>query len=155
VSIRVEALGVSITIADGSIAIAQTKTEIPAGTAPTMGDPAVASRQALPNSQEIPVQPSPLETPHRTSPPGSNGPTELPADGDSGTAVPASGKGFAYSGDSQYAQWAPALTGSPRDSGTAVPASQTNPLWNDDVEGLTTLPSQQALSGQTKLPWSD
>ena len=30
VSIRVEALGVSITIADGDIAIEQTKTEIPA-----------------------------------------------------------------------------------------------------------------------------
>jgi hypothetical protein len=50
VSIRVEALGVSITIADGSIAIRQTKTEI-VDTALKVEGPTAASRQALPAAQ--------------------------------------------------------------------------------------------------------
>jgi GcrA cell cycle regulator len=45
VSIRVEALGVSITIADSSIAIQQTRTDIPAAV-PNVKRPAGASRQA-------------------------------------------------------------------------------------------------------------
>ena len=47
VSIRVEALGVSITIADGSIAIEQTKTEIPAATVSKTDSP-TAAKQSLP-----------------------------------------------------------------------------------------------------------
>jgi hypothetical protein len=46
VSIRVEALGVSITIADGSIAIEQTKTELPAAAVPKVESRAVAISKA-------------------------------------------------------------------------------------------------------------
>ena len=136
VSIRVEALGVSITIADGSIAIEQTKTEIPAAAvlkaegpvAATGGAAPASGCQPLPDLHEIPVRPfrpvtervpplpkrvddsavrkdgiSPTgekfknlpttdaensapvideleQTLHRSSPPGSNGPTGLPGD---------------------------------------------------------------------------
>jgi hypothetical protein len=49
VSIRVEALGVSITIADGSIAIEQRKTEIPAVSAvPKVESPAAATSETVP-----------------------------------------------------------------------------------------------------------
>jgi hypothetical protein len=55
VSIRVEALGVSITIADGSIAIEQMKTTAVSAAPESV---AAASRQAMPESSEIPVQAS-------------------------------------------------------------------------------------------------
>jgi hypothetical protein len=61
VSIRVEALGVSITIADGSIAIEQTKTEIPAvGAAPKVGSPAAATNETVPASTVITERVPPL-----------------------------------------------------------------------------------------------
>ena len=57
VSIRVEALGVSIAfrIADGGVAVEQTKTEIPAAV-PKVKSAATASREALPEPHESPVQ---------------------------------------------------------------------------------------------------
>jgi hypothetical protein len=114
VSIRVEALGVSITIADGSIAIEQTKTESPAaavlkaegpvatagGTAPAsavitervppipndVGDSAVWRGSGAGNS--APVIDELEQAPPRSSPPGSNGPAELPGDSDAGESGP-------------------------------------------------------------------
>src|SRR5262249_38914162 len=54
VSIRVQALGVSITIADGSIAIEQTKTETPAaGVVPKVEGPAAATGETVPASTVI------------------------------------------------------------------------------------------------------
>jgi hypothetical protein len=149
----------------GSIAIEQSKTELPAVAAPKAESPTAASCQALqkssgsplqasptnvptnqplpdlrkrtqslPDPREIPVRASPMPVQPSSSPavaatygepksgrqdqppPGSNGLTELPEDSDEG----------------QEAQWAPALTGSPRHSGTAVPAGLTKPLWTDE-----------------------
>jgi hypothetical protein len=61
VSIRVEALGVSITIADGSIAIEQTKTEIPAvSAAPKVESPAAATSETVPTSTVITERVPPL-----------------------------------------------------------------------------------------------
>jgi hypothetical protein len=177
VRIRVEALSVSITIADGSIAIEQTKTEIPAGTAPKMESPAAANpvqaspasvptnqplpnlpkrTQSLPDSQEIPARASPMpvrpsrsvtkrappnpkgdstvqgtsdtgtsvideleQTPHGSSPPGSNGPIELPEDG--------------------------------RQAIVEFPSSQTKPLWSDEeVEKLRALYPTHSASAIAK-----
>jgi hypothetical protein len=151
VCIRVEALGVSITIADGNIAIEQTKAEKPAVTAaskgrnqkmpkwaiPAITNGAVAANgsQPLPDLPEIPaLGKSPSEvTSHRPSP--ENGSAGLSEDdrqveSPSEDAVPAgspedSGTDFAH-------------------SGTTVPASgksgQTRPLWsNEEVEKLKAL----------------
>jgi hypothetical protein len=127
VSIRVEALGVSI-----NIAIEQTKTELPVA-ASKAEDPATAERPSLPERLPEDVDNSAvggdlgaensapvIDDFHRPSPPKSNGPTELPADGN---------------------------------PGTAVPASQTKPVWSDEeVETLRALyPTHSASAIATQL----
>jgi hypothetical protein len=68
VSIRLKALGVSITSADGSVAIEQTSIGNPAASVTPKAERFVASsRQALPKSPEIPVQASPTGTARPTS----------------------------------------------------------------------------------------
>jgi hypothetical protein len=129
VSIRVEALGVSITIADGSIAIEQTKMEIPAAT--VAEGPAAARRQFLPEPLPERVDNSAvrgdsdaensapaIDEFHRPSLPGSNGPTELAAN-----------------------------------SGEQTRSSQTKPLWSDEeVEKLRALyPTHSASAIATEL----
>jgi hypothetical protein len=142
VSIRVEALGVSITIADGSIAIEQTKTELPAAAVskvdsgrhgltrlPTKSDkdleaPAAASHQALPESPGSLEQASPISG-----------------------AVPANGRRplireleQAPPGPSPAGRNGPARP--PGDSGAenSAAARQTKPVWSDEeVEKLRAL----------------
>ena len=114
VSIRVEALGVSITIADGSIAIEQTKTEIPAAAVLKAEGPVAAPSAKVPINTSVDDRAPALtgtprdsstaipatdwgdsgwktavideveQTPYQSSPPGSNGPTDLPGDSDKG-----------------------------------------------------------------------
>jgi hypothetical protein len=93
VSIRVEAQGVSITIADGSIAIEQSKMEIPAvSAAPKVESPAAANSETVPVSTVITERVPPLlkgvddstvrkdfeQTPDRPSSRGRNGPGRKP-----------------------------------------------------------------------------
>jgi hypothetical protein len=78
VSIRVEALGVSITIVDGSIAIEQAKTEIPAVSAVVKGvDGSTVRRDS---GAETPVIDELEQTSGRPSPLSRNGPTGLPGE---------------------------------------------------------------------------
>jgi hypothetical protein len=130
VSIRVEALGVSITIAEGSIAIEQTKTELPA--ASKAEGPAASTSEAVPTSDVVTERVAPFskglddsafrgeQTPRRPSPSARNGPPGLP-----GT----SGKG-------QKAR-----------------SGQTKPVWSDEeVEKLTALwPTHSARAIATQL----
>jgi hypothetical protein len=124
VSIRVEALGVSITIADGSIAIEQTKAEIPAA--------AVSNAEGATKQQSLPAHidnstvrdsgarnSAPVTDEfHRPSPPGSNGPTKIPSD----------------SGEDQETR-----------------SSQTKPLWSEEeVEKLKALYPTHSASAITK-----
>jgi hypothetical protein len=102
-SLRVEALGVSITISDSSIAIEQTKTEITA--AGTTTKKAKPVPESLGSSAVITGRPPPLpkdvddstvrgdsatpviddeQTPDRPSPPGRHSPGGLPGDFDKG-----------------------------------------------------------------------
>jgi hypothetical protein len=157
VSIRVEALGVSITIVDGNIAIEQTSTGKPI--ASPAGHPAsarqISARPARPATEHAPPVPDEdvsaaarensdagsagidevEQTPHQSSPAGSNGAIERD------------------SVEEQENRWAPALTGPSRDSGTAVPTSQTKPLWSDEeVQKLRALyPTHSASAIATQL----
>jgi hypothetical protein len=152
VSIRVEALGVSITIADGNIAIEQTSTTNPtagvsaAGTARPSSARQIPARAAQPTTEQtLPVSEEGdsasdagsasidevEQTPDRPSSPGRNGVTEHP-----GEAKPAR-----------------ASSGSPvgADSDTAVPAGQTKPLWSDEeVDKLRALYPTHSASAIAK-----
>jgi hypothetical protein len=113
VSIRVEALGVSITIVDGNIAIEQTKTEVPAdGAAPKVEGPAAATNQAAPVSAVVTERVVPL--PERVD--------DSTVWGDPGA------------GNSAPVINAPRRPSPPQRSG------QTKPVWSDEeVKKLTTL----------------
>jgi hypothetical protein len=110
VSIRVKALGVSITIADGSIAIEQTRTEIPVSAAvPKVESPAAATSGAVPASAGVAERVAPFSK-------GVN---------DSGVR-----------GDSRAGNGLPGDSG----KGQEARSSQTKPVWSDDeVEKLRAL----------------
>jgi hypothetical protein len=152
VSIRVEALGVSITIADGSIAIEQTKTEAPAAAVskvesgrhgltrlPTNSDKDLEARAAA-SHRALPESPGSLKRASPTS-----------------EAVPANGRQPLV--DEQAAPRTPPDPNGPAelpgdsDAGESGPVRQTKPGWSDEkVEKLRTLyPTHSASAIATQL----
>ena len=136
VSIRVEALGVSITIVDGNIAMEQTKTEIPAATLSKVESPAVASHQALsagspasPNSLTVPSPARPLPAVDKRAPPTPKGNSTVQRNLDAGTPV------------------IDELEQAPRRPSPQTSNGPTR-LRRDSSKG------QEVRSGQTKLVWS-
>ena len=139
VSIRVEALGVSIAfrIADGGVAVEQTETEIPAAVA-KVKSAAAASREALSEPQESPVQASPVNA----AIPASTAVTQVSKDRNS-TAPKARDAGAPVIHEPEHAS---TLTNGPaelqEDSGNGheTQAGHTNHAWSaQEVEKLTAL----------------
>jgi hypothetical protein len=141
VSIRVEALGVSITIAGGSIAIEQSKTEPAAGVTTKELNSAVTTER--------------MQASHRALPAHWNGSAALPED-DRQAAVESPQDAVLAGPPTEDV----VLTGPPGDSGmgfahsgTAIPAGETKPAWTDEeVEKLRALyPTHSASAIATQL----